>query len=84
MKMYVHYQLLVSVWIVFILIAVHVVDWYMNWLSCSDDGLSWVYNKPIVGMLFCLLQMMCIQMQSLMMAKLFFKVPDSLGYFGLE
>lgn len=80
MKVYAHYTLLVSIW----QIGVQILAWTSahgrGFLGCMEGGWRWEYTS-IFGSLFTMFHMMSILMQTIMVMKIFYCVPQTLGHF---
>lgn len=80
MKLYLFFQALVFLiqctiqFLILIYINGH------DFLGCTKDGLEWIYLR-IEGSMFLLLHMSCICVQALMIEKVFYGVPNQMGYF---
>ena len=54
-----------------------------KFLGCTPNGLEWKYLK-VEGSMFLLLHMSCICLQAIMIEKVFFSVPKSMGYYDFS
>ena len=83
MKEYIKRQTILSVVMIFIQILARVVINYSPFLACDDNGMVWLQTE-ILGAFFITFHMMCICMQALMIMKVYYSIPNKLGYFDQE
>lgn len=80
MQQYAQYTMLVSVWQIGIQVLCFASSHDVGFLGCVDGGWVWVYTS-VYGSLFTMFHMMSILMQTIMVLKIFYLVPDQQGYF---
>lgn len=83
MATYSRYTLLVSVWQLFIEVFAWGINRRNDFLMCTRDGWAWVYSS-LSGNFFTLFHMMTILMQTIMVIKLFYWIPQKQGYFARD
>ena len=75
--------LLVSLWQLFIEMFAYGVQHKSDFLGCMEDGWAWVYTS-ILGSVFTLFHMMTILMQSILVIKLFYWIPEKMGFYDKD
>lgn len=81
MKVYSHYSFLVSIWGIGIQVLAYVSKHDGGFLGCMESGWQWEYTS-IFGSLFTMFHMMSILMQTIMVMKIFYCVPQAQGWFA--